>query len=275
MDRKAPIELARLDVVQRDVRQGDKIDLSYDYFVKRDCRAPVMTIAMYDQSERIRLYETPLDESVDTPSDQGPEVYTGITKRVGVPVQSDIGPARLETEIKFICSMLHHLWPVRMKLNTINFTILPAPLPAELETLPVPPVVQELKQEIEVLKDKVEKVVPSPEPSPEPAPHQPESIPMPIPTPMKSDREDDSSYKPKPEDLRTATTPPVTKPKTVPKKPKPTRPPVDDDPDEQETAQQSASGVIEPPRKKPAPPKEKAKVDDGDTPEWFRELIGK
>jgi hypothetical protein len=273
LDRSMPIEMMGLHALQTEVSQSEKIDIIYGYIVKRNCPG-VMEISMYDKSEKVRLYETPLDESVGTPSDAGPEVYTGILKKIGVPKLSEVGPARLEIQVKFRCSLLHHWWPIVLRIKPINFNILPevvavVPIEGADPNSPASIFVQGLQHDIKELKEKVEEISPSTPPvPPAPAP-TPEVTVIPIPGApapiiVPNSPVEDNSYKPD------QAFKPKSKPKTKPK-PKPKKVDYDDNDSNDNDNNNNDNDKGGESKSKPKPrPKAKA---DGDTPAWFNKFL--
>ncbi len=152
LSRKPPVEFLGMRLANDRVEQGDKLELIYGYRVIRPGCESRIHIQVFDNTERVRLYEGDLNDTVEIPEDNGPEVFTGMIKYVGVPIHARAGSASAQIQVTHRCNILHYYWPITQNLTTQEFTIAAKLLPQE-----------ELQKKIEELEKKVPLDGPPPE----------------------------------------------------------------------------------------------------------------
>lgn len=132
LSRTSPVEFLGFKLKEQAVHQGDKLGLVYAYRVLKHCDSE-MHLAMYDHTEEVRHYVGPLSESIDQPEDNGPEIFSGVTKYIGVPVHAAEGSGSLQGYAVFHCNAFHNIWPITIRIPSQEFSILPRKIEPRLE----------------------------------------------------------------------------------------------------------------------------------------------
>jgi hypothetical protein len=127
LSRKPPTEFMSFYIATPYVGLGEKLKIVYGYRLSSQSCESTIYASIYDNTERVRMFEGPLNISVDVPEDNGPEVYSGMSKYIGIPVHAHEGGASLQTEIEHRCNWLHWYWPIVQELPSQPFTIGPKP----------------------------------------------------------------------------------------------------------------------------------------------------
>lgn len=164
LSRSDPITILEMKLTQDEFTQGSKVVIVYRYKKNKECRHNTLYVQIYDQAERVRMYEGELSFSVDIPDDNGPDIYSGMTKYIGLPEHTAPGKGVVHPSLEFRCNFIHEWWPIVVDLPPIEFTI-KGRVPTE-----------KLKEEIDEIKKSQPLVVPAPQPVPQSFPMLPQEL---------------------------------------------------------------------------------------------------
>lgn len=189
LSRKPPIQLLGIRIAEQSVVQGDKLKLVYGYRVLEEGCDTFLHVAVYDNTEQVRMYSGPIEESLEQPEDAGPEIYSGIVKYVGVPLHSQAGSGTIQVYAECRCNWLHNYWPIIQELGSIEFTIKEK---VDIKTL------QDQIEKIEKIVPELDKLVPNLNTTPQSDSLPglfPKSVPD-EPLPIKGNKEEEDEKKP-------------------------------------------------------------------------------